>query len=57
MRFENYCLYSYEEESVSARVRVEIWNTHPLPPLKRGKCEMKTIDVKKENGLMKDLMI
>ena len=53
MRFGNYCLYSYEEESVSARVRVEIWNTHPLPPLERGKCEMKTIDVKKENGLMK----
>ena len=34
LRFGNYCLYSYDEESVSARVSEEILNYIPLPPSK-----------------------
>ena len=36
LKIENYCLYSYEEESVSARVRVEIWKLHPPAPFEGG---------------------
>ena len=43
LKIENYCLYSYDEESVSARVSEEILNYIPLPPSKGELCERRKL--------------